>query len=142
MILIRRRPTLRVIACCIALFTLISAPIIYSRNGRRQTPRLSTPAQNQRTTRITSTQSAAVDRQNQLSEGARQQIAALLAEKATRTPTEQKIDSQLLQAVRESHGQQMVAGLNLPRADVKADDTGKLTVDISAMVSDDLLTRI
>jgi len=71
-----------------------------------------------------------------------QQIAALEAEKTSRTASEQKIDSQLLQAVRESRGQQMATGVQLDRANVNADDAGRLEVDISTAVNDDLLSKI
>src|SRR5437660_893987 len=71
-----------------------------------------------------------------------QQIAALEAKKTSRTPIEQKIDSQLLQAIRESRGQQMATGVHLDRANVKADDAGRVEVDISTTVNDDLLSKI
>src|SRR5712691_5286721 len=71
-----------------------------------------------------------------------QQIASLEAEKTSRTASEQKIDSQLLQAIRESRGQQMAPGVHLDRANVKADDAGRLEVDISTAVNDDLLSKI
>jgi len=71
-----------------------------------------------------------------------QQIAALLAEKESRTPTQQKIDSQLLQAVRESRGEQMAAGVRLERANVDAEASGNLLVDIRAVVTDQLIARI
>src|ERR1051326_4596748 len=72
-----------------------------------------------------------------------EQIAALEAEKASRTPAEQKIDSQLLQAIRESRGQPMANGVNLDRLNVKADDAGRLDFDISTTtVSDDLLSKM
>src|SRR5438552_10069000 len=71
-----------------------------------------------------------------------QQIAALEAEKTSRTAVQQKIDSQLLQAIRESRGQQMATGVQLDRANVKADDSGRLEVDISTAVNDDLLSKI
>ena len=67
-----------------------------------------------------------------------QQITALLAEKASRTPAQQKMDSQLLQAVRESRGEPMAAGVSLSPANVRVDDTGSLLVDISAESSDTL----
>jgi hypothetical protein len=74
-------------------------------------------------------------------EGIRQ-ISALITEKQNRTPAEQKIDSQLLQAFRESRGQQMAPGVNLRPAQVRADAQGSLLVDIDAKVSDTLIVRI
>ena len=60
-----------------------------------------------------------------------QQIQALLSEKAARTPAQQKMDSQLLQALRESRGQQMAAGVSLEPANVGTDAGGRLAVDVS-----------
>jgi hypothetical protein len=59
-----------------------------------------------------------------------QQIVALESEKAARTPAEQKMDSQLLQAFREAQGQPMAAGVNLLPAMVGTDSAGRLKVDI------------
>ncbi len=70
------------------------------------------------------------------------QIEALLKEKNLRTPIEQKIDSRLLQAVRERIGQQMVKGLRLDPANVNADRLGNLEVDITAAVTDELLVKL
>ncbi len=71
-----------------------------------------------------------------------QQIAALEAEKTSRTFSERKIDSQLLQAIRESLGQQMATGVHRDRVNVNADDAGRLEIDISTAVNDDLLSKI
>ena len=70
------------------------------------------------------------------------QIGLLLDEKASRTPAQRKIQSQLLQAVRESRGQRMVVGVPLKPAKVHADTKGNLDVDISADVTDDLIKKI
>ncbi len=71
-----------------------------------------------------------------------QQIQLLLQEKNSRTPTQQKIDSRLLQAVRENRGEKMAAGVDLDRVDVKADATGTLKVDIKADITDAFLSKI
>ena len=78
----------------------------------------------------------------QLSQTTMQQIQLLLNEKNSRTPTERKIDSRLLQAVRENRGQQMVQGLTLERANVDADAFGLLKVDISGNITDAFLSKI
>ncbi len=70
------------------------------------------------------------------------QIELLQQEKRSRTPIEQKIDSRLLQAVREKLGQLMANGVQLEPANVNADHLGNLTVDITADVSDQLLVKI
>src|SRR5215831_11108364 len=85
---------------------------------------------------------AQFDQHAPLSDQAINQIIALETEKLNRTPTEQKIDSQLLQALRESRGQKMASGVNLVKVDVGTDTNGKVKVDIAADVTDDLLSRI
>ena len=78
----------------------------------------------------------------QLPQTAVQQIQSLLQEKASRTPVQQKIDSRLLQAVRESRGERMAANVALEPADVKADRSGTLKVDIDASISEELISRL
>ena len=70
------------------------------------------------------------------------EINLLLQEKSSRTPTQLKIDSRLLQAVRESRGQKMAEGVELEPAQVDADNTGTLKVDIKADINDAFLTKI
>jgi hypothetical protein len=70
------------------------------------------------------------------------QIESLLQEKNSRTPTQRKIDSRLLQAVRENRGEKMVADVELDPADVNADATGTLKVDIKADISEPFLSKI
>lgn len=70
------------------------------------------------------------------------QIQILLQEKNSRTPAQRKIDSRLLQAVRENRGQQMAAGVTLAPANVDADISGVLKVDISANITDAFLAKI
>src|SRR5271156_5251976 len=50
-------------------------------------------------------------------EGQRQ-IAALIAEKNSRTPTQRKIDSRLLQGIRESRGEEMTPGVNVEKVNL------------------------
>ena len=71
-----------------------------------------------------------------------QQIQLLLNEKNSRTPAQRKIDSRLLQAVREKRGEKMAQGVDLDPADVDADATGLLKVDIKADISDAFLAKI
>jgi hypothetical protein len=74
-----------------------------------------------------------------------QQIRALLAEKAARTPAQRKLTTSLLYASRESRGQAMVQGLQplrrtVDRAHVESD--GMVVVDIRGDVTDELLKTI
>lgn len=77
-----------------------------------------------------------------LRESAVQQIQALMAEKATRTPAQRKIDSKLLYALKRQRGDALFRSVpNLrTRVDVKRD--GTTLVDIRAKVSDRLLIQI
>src|SRR5262249_35491628 len=81
-----------------------------------------------------------------ISSNAMQQISALIAEKATRTPAQLKMDSSLLYALKESRGLPMAAGVPtlqfLPVADTNGLFNGLFKVDIDATVSSNLLTAI
>jgi len=71
-----------------------------------------------------------------------QQIESLLQEKESRTPAQQKIDCHLLQALRERRGEKMAPGTNLEPSRVLAAGNGNIKVDISAIVTDQLLAKI
>ena len=83
--------------------------------------------------------------QDSISQAAVDQIGALLQEKETRSSYQQKLDSQLWYALQAARGQAL-AGLDEVYATavdtVKADASGLAKVDISAIVSDDLLNQI
>jgi len=70
------------------------------------------------------------------------QIQRLIAEKQSRTPAERKLSSQLLQATREASGKKMTEGVVLRPANVNADVSGNLDVDINATVTKTLLDEI
>ncbi len=70
------------------------------------------------------------------------QIQSLLDEKASRTPVQRKISSQLLQASRELNGIKMTAGIDLDPVSVNADKNGILKVDITATVTNELINKL
>ncbi|MCP9494034.1 MAG: CSLREA domain-containing protein [Pyrinomonadaceae bacterium MAG19_C2-C3] len=70
------------------------------------------------------------------------QIAAMQQEKRSRTPEQDKLDSQLLQAVKMARGEQIADGVPTLLTDVKVDDAGRTVVDITAHVSDALLENL
>lgn len=77
-----------------------------------------------------------------LSSTAAEQIFALQAEKDAFSPTEQKMDSHLVFAYKQSMGQQ-IAGGAVPMLRVGVDTTnGMVLLDITATVSDTLLAQI
>ena len=71
-----------------------------------------------------------------------QQVDSLLKEKASRMPVERKIDSQLLQAIKERTSQNGTKSNGLEPAKVNIDNNGNLLVDIDASVTDELLSSI
>ncbi len=79
---------------------------------------------------------------SQVTQATLQQIQSLLAEKSNRTPAQRKIDSRLLQAVRENRGEKMAADVTLDAAKVDADFAGVLKVDISANITDAFLAEL
>jgi hypothetical protein len=74
-----------------------------------------------------------------ISESAWQQVQALEIDKESRTPAQQKIDSQLLYAIKMRRGQGVAAGVQTLAVDVGADDTGLVTIDVTAIVDQQLL---
>ena len=68
-----------------------------------------------------------------------QQIQALLEEKETRTAAQQKIDSQLLYAIKMRRGEKIANNVQSLSIEVGADSSGMVTVDIAAIVDDQLL---
>jgi uncharacterized repeat protein (TIGR01451 family) len=78
----------------------------------------------------------------QVSAEVRAQIAALVNEKAARTPAQIKMDSQLVFAVKQSRGEQIAPGVGPLRTTVSADQNGRVLVDINAVVTPALLAYI
>ncbi len=70
------------------------------------------------------------------------QIQALLEEKEARTAAQQKIDSQLLYAAKMRRGEKIAKNVQTLSVDVGADDAGSVTVDITAIVDDQLLDSL
>jgi hypothetical protein len=78
----------------------------------------------------------------QISASVLKQIAALEKEKGGRTPTQQKIDTQLLYADKMQRGVPIADGVPVQRVDLDKDDQGRILVDIKADVTDSLLQYI
>ena len=70
------------------------------------------------------------------------QIQALLAEKASRTATQQKVDSQLLYARRIARRQQVAQGVATLSVDVPTAVDGRVVVDVRASVTPALMQRL
>ena len=71
-----------------------------------------------------------------------QQILALEQDKASRTPAQQKIDSNVLYTVRMLAGQPAAAGIPTLNTGIDVDNANNLIVDITANVSDQLLRQL
>ncbi len=69
------------------------------------------------------------------------QIGLLLEEKATRTPAQQKMDSQLVHGAKIARGQ-AIAGLPNFKPNLKLNADGRVMVDIDATVTDALVAQI
>jgi hypothetical protein len=72
---------------------------------------------------------------DRITDEAAQQIQALLAEKQSRTPAQQKIDSQLLYAIKIRRGDSIASAVPNLQTGVDIDDQGKVVVDIIGDVS-------
>jgi subtilase family protein len=77
-----------------------------------------------------------------ISAAALAQIDALMAEKDSRTPEEQKIDSQLLYERRMESGQSVADGIWFVETDLPYADDGHLIVDIRARAGSGLASRL
>jgi Subtilase family/PKD-like domain len=77
-----------------------------------------------------------------LSQTARAQIQALLAEKDSRTAAQAKVDSNLLYAIRQSQGRTAADGVDVLQTGVDVGTDGRTVVDLVARVNDGLLARI
>jgi hypothetical protein len=85
---------------------------------------------------------SAAPQSDDISPEALAQIAALIQEKESRSPVEQKIDSQLIYQIKMSHGQAVANNVTALQTDVDVDTQGKAEVDITATVTDTLLVSL
>lgn len=77
-----------------------------------------------------------------ISQNALNEIGALLREKAGRTPAQQKMDSQLVHALKQNRGEAFAPGAPNVQMDVKIEADGRVLVDIDATVTSNLLATI
>src|ERR1035441_1324919 len=77
-----------------------------------------------------------------LSQNAKNEIAALLQEKAGRTPAQQKMDSQLVHALKKNRREAFAPGAPNVQVDVKIEMDGRVLVDMDANVTPELLALI
>ena len=77
-----------------------------------------------------------------LSLSVKTEIAALLQEKAARTLAQQKMESQLVHALKKNRGESFAPAAPNVRVDVKTETDGRVLVDIDATVTPELLALI
>ena len=77
-----------------------------------------------------------------INQSAWQQIQALLEEKEARTAAQQKVDSQLLYAIKMRRGEKIARNVQSLSVDVGADAGGLVTVEITAKIDDQLLESL
>src|SRR5439155_20126334 len=77
-----------------------------------------------------------------ISQNARAEIDALLQEKASWTPTQRKLESQLIHALKKNRGQPFAARASRLRMDLAVRADGRVLVDITANVTPELLALI
>ena len=78
----------------------------------------------------------------EISANAKQQMQMLQAEKDARTPAQQKIDSNVLYTIRMLQGQPAALGVPYLYTGVDLDDHNNLVLDMTAVVSPDLLKKL
>jgi hypothetical protein len=126
---------LRSSAAALLIYTsliLISAVGTPAQKGRLDSPRLP----------VIDNQQQSSPGEAKLSENVARQIKALDDEKESRTPAQQKIDSQLLYAGKMFRGQSIAEGIPTLEVDVGMKDDGMVIVDITAIVNADILNLI
>src|SRR6266705_913029 len=110
-----------------------------AKEGRRDSATVVPPSEDSRRSRVPRT-SQNSDRR--IADGAARQIQALIAEKESRTGAQRRIDSQLLYAMKMRRGESITTAVQTLTVDVGADAAGSLTVDITALIDDQLLRRL
>ena len=78
----------------------------------------------------------------QMSDRARQQIEALMQEKATRSAGRQKMDSRLIYGIKMHRGEQIAPGVDKLEVKLPKNQSGEVIIDISASVNKQLLNKL
>ena len=79
---------------------------------------------------------------NGVNQRALEEISALLNEKASWTPAQSKMESQLIHALKNNRGQAFAAGVNRLQMELERRPDGRALVDINAKVTPSLLGLI
>jgi hypothetical protein len=122
--------------------TTTQTRIKFARNARSFTPRVSNWTVLCIVFSLLLWRTLAFGAPESLSQSAQNEIAALLQEKAGRTPAQQKMDSQLVHAAKSGRGQPFAPGATHLKMDVEFGADGRVLVDIEAEVTPALLALI
>ncbi|HKP72549.1 MAG TPA: S8 family serine peptidase, partial [Pyrinomonadaceae bacterium] len=138
----------RLVLTCLALALLGSLiPVAYIRNAKAQKKSPAKSSQTQQDAGNKNDETAPSPGQDnvqteQISESARLQIESLIRDKQSRTPTQRKIDSQLLYATKQKKGIPVSDAVTTLDLNVEVDDSGRTLVDIRAKVTKSVLNLI
>src|SRR3974377_308919 len=77
-----------------------------------------------------------------LSESVLSQITALRAEKESRSPAQQKMDSQLIYGFKQSLNQSLAPGVGRLRVNLRQESDGRVWVDLKGTITPQLLNDI
>lgn len=114
---------------------LILGAVAIGLSGLISTNLFRASAQSKRTVQIQ-------DAQSEISESARQQIAALVQEKMTRSAARKKMDSQLIYGIKMARGEQLAPGLDALEINLPRSEEGQPVIDITARVTKRLIARL
>jgi hypothetical protein len=78
----------------------------------------------------------------EISDHARRQIEALIAEKASRSSARRKMDSRLIYGIKQHRGEQIAEGVDALNIDLSLNKRGEVIVDITASVTPQLLKKL
>jgi hypothetical protein len=82
------------------------------------------------------------DQSGRMDDRLRRQIESLVQEKESRTPAQQKLDSQLVYAIKQHRGERITDAVPTLETNVKVDAAGRTLVDIRADVTKRVLAAI
>ena len=140
----KRISPLLVLSVFVTLLFFIFGSVHGTASGPASDPTRLTPAPNTLPAALPETRKALADQEPapEIAQSAREQIQALLEEKEARTVAQQKIDSQLLYAIKMRRGASIARNVPSLTVGVGADAAGVVTVDITATIDDQLLDSL
>jgi uncharacterized repeat protein (TIGR01451 family) len=138
-----RRHSLRLFATIIFMLSIMTASVSLNAQMGRDTPYNGTDIHLHKfQPRVTPEQASQPAPGQSADDFTAQQIVAMEQEKNSRTPAQQKIDSNLLYTMRMLRGQAPAPGVPFLYTGVDLDENNNMVVDIAANVTDSLLQQL